>query len=95
MQNSKCLNEYYRLIDSSIEELGMINDEDVLLEVHNDGRVVWEPPMKFVVHCDVCILFIIATIFIFVRVNRCIGKLPHLTRTRTHCRKSIETNTVH
>ena len=37
----------------SIEELGVINDENLLLCVEHNGLVEWEPPMFFNVHCEV------------------------------------------
>ena len=46
-------------IYSSIEELGVISGENVLMKVHHDGRVAWEPPMMYIVHCEVRSIYLL------------------------------------
>ncbi|XP_067686414.1 neuronal acetylcholine receptor subunit alpha-3-like isoform X2 [Haliotis asinina] len=40
------------IIDNSISDIGVINDNALLLRVRYDGEVVWEPPGIHSVHCE-------------------------------------------
>lgn len=45
------------VIDNSIEELGVISDDNVLLQISHDGSVTWAPPMMYIVHCEIDVTY--------------------------------------
>ena len=50
---SKDLTIIFYFLCSSVEDLGLISDEDIMLRVTSDGHVVWGPPMMYITHCEV------------------------------------------
>lgn len=48
------------MVDNSVDELGIIADSNLLLSVESDGAkatVEWDPPMLFIVHCEIDITY--------------------------------------
>ncbi|XP_053385728.1 neuronal acetylcholine receptor subunit alpha-3-like [Mercenaria mercenaria] len=45
------------VVENSLEDLGIITDDDLYLRLKYDGTVEWEPPRLFITHCQVDITY--------------------------------------